>query len=170
MPFEKEMAQCMQWLKVFFNTQQLAKIATILSLCALGFEIVAFIILCKRRKNRKRKEREKAQRALQFSLPDQANAFLRAKLNSSLKPPEKEVEKRDYQKEDCVQLSFAQSLLNKLFSASVSFADRLAIEETARVFQVICLREEWTEKDLKTINDGCLFILKMSAKYALDTA
>lgn len=170
MPYEKEIEQFVQWIKSIFNSQLLAKIAVVLSLCALTFEIIAFIILCKRRKNRKRKEREKAQRALQFTLPDQENAFLRAKLNASLKPPVKEVEKRDFQKEDCVQLSFAQALLNKLFSARLSFADRLAIEETVRIFQVICLREQWTEKDLKTVNDGCLFILKMSAKYALETA
>ena len=144
-----------------------------LSIVALGLSFVVGIIgcvalclYCKNRRKKRRELRAEQGRKLLFTLPDKRNTFLRDRLRSALKEPNTGEELQTPQ-EDGVEFSYVESMLEKALSSPLSLADRFSLEETAKLLKCLSLREDWSEKDLKTMNDCCLNALKIMAKYAV---
>lgn len=119
--------------------------------------------------------REQIERRLQFTLPQKDNTFIRERLNTVLKVPQKDVDKENTleQLDDGIgatenfRLSHARTLLAKLREASLSTADRLETEEMSRLLAAYMKKSRLTADDLRAINDTFSGIVKLSAKYSV---
>ena len=144
-----------------------ALIAFVLAMLAFALQIIVFSIYIKRKRKERKKRRAERENRLCYTLPDKQNSFLRDRLNSVLKTPDLTTDLANPVEADGVCLDYTMEMIDKALNAPLSFADRLSIEETAKLFKVICMRMEWSEKDVKTMNDCCLSTLKILAKYAV---
>ncbi len=138
---------------------------TLSAFCFLCLAIIGILRIKKRRKI-KREERAKKARNLQFSLPEKDNEFVRERLFHVLKNDKKESDNTKY-KEENLQISYAQNLLEKLANAPLSFAERMETQDIANLLKITFSRGEWTAQELRVINDCFLSLLKISAKYAV---
>ena len=145
----------------------LAIVALCLSLVLLIAVLFALCVYCKNRRKKRRELRAEQGRKLLFTLPDKENTFLRDRLNSVLKPPNLEEDRLNPQLHDGVQFLHVEGMLEKAFALPLSLGDRFTLEETAKLLKCLSLREDWSEKDLKIMNDCCLNALKIMAKYAV---
>lgn len=133
--------------------------------CFLCLGIMIILRIIKREKLRK-EERAKKARTLQFSLPQKDNEFIRERLLHVLNNEKKDAEDTRYQEKD-LQITYAQTLLEKLVNAPLSAIERIETEETARLLKLTFSRGEWTAQELRMINDCFVTLLKTSAKYAV---
>ncbi len=119
--------------------------------------------------------REQIERRLQFTLPQKDNTFIRERLNTVLKAPQKDVERENALERvddgigatENFRLSHARTLLAKLREASLSAADRLEIEEMSSLLAAYMKKSRLTADDLRAINDTFSGIVKLSAKYSV---
>ncbi len=118
------------------------------------------------RKERKRKRVEQGKR-LQYALPDKENAYVRAKLQSTLReeiPPlasEIEADKVG------VRLRYARGTIAKIREAALSPVERLEVEEASKILAAYSYKERWSTEDIKSINELLGRLLKLSAKYEI---
>jgi hypothetical protein len=122
---------------------------------------LAIALGIKNRVIERRKKRAEIKRRLQFTLPDRENAFVRARLNTVLKPEEETGD------EPPLKLSYAGALLKKLKEMPLSPAERLQASEMENAFSLYLQKEGWTAGDLRAVNDLCSALIKLSAKYAV---
>ena len=154
------------WQGITENTVPLAAVFTcvsfILAFCVAMYFVHAMVAL-KKRKRREKLRRAEVERRLQYTLPQRDNAYIRARLQSSL-----QVETDDSEvKQVRVRLGYAWALLGKLRGAPLSIAERLQAEEMNKAFALYRRKESWTAEEVRGLNDLCAALLKLSAKYAV---
>ena len=116
--------------------------------------------------DKRKKERAKIERRLQFALPDKDNSFVRARLNTVLRLDERP----DFVMpalENDLSFSHARALLAKVREAPLSTAERLETEEIAKMVALYLQKKDFTAQDTRTLNEAFARILKLSAKYAV---
>lgn len=130
-----------------------------------------FVLVCVHVKDalKKRKiQRQKTERKLQFTLPDKENAFVRARLNTVLSvSDERDDEWQGEEEKEHFTLSHARRLLIKLKEKKLSLADGLEVEEIAQMLKLYLKKETLTIGDIRAVNDTFACLLKLSAKYAV---
>ncbi len=115
-------------------------------------------------KRRKREQKEARWRQQQFTLPEQENSFVRARLNTVLRVPE---ESETPILAGQVEFTYAKKLLEKVLMAELSTADRLQAQELGALFGVYCGKEKLQTYDMQAINEGFAKLLKLAAKYSV---
>ncbi|MBR2442446.1 MAG: hypothetical protein IKB20_05220 [Clostridia bacterium] len=130
-------------------------------LSGAAYLLLSIALGIKNRIIERKKKRAQIKRRLQFTLPDRENAFVRARLNTVLKPEE------DMGDEPPLKLSYASALLKKLKEMPLSPAERLQASEMENAFSLYVQKEGWTAGDLRAVNDLCSALIKLSAKYAV---
>lgn len=134
------------------------------SLILFGLVVVACVLWkCCRMARGLQKRSVMRKRRVEYALPSQENRYLRDRLNTALRVGENETEKKEY----AVCLSYARELLAKLKGAELTQAERVETQNLEDLFSLYFYKEEWSVKDLRTVNDGCARLLKLSAKYAV---
>ncbi len=133
----------------------------LLVFAGFAYLLLSGLLGIKRRVAERRAKRAELKRRLQFTLPDRENAFVRARLNTVLKPEE------EVGDEPPLKLAYASALLKKLKEAPLSPAERLQASEMENAFSLYVQKEGWTAGDLRAVNDLCAALIKLSAKHAV---
>lgn len=149
------------WWKEFWTAFAPCGKCVAIALCigAVCFSVCGLFALGKKIRARKRTRFEK-ERALQYTLPDRENEFVRARLQTVLCKEEETA---------CegVNLAYARELLAKLASAPVVTAERLELAEIGALFSLCVRKETLTASEVRMLGDAFGRLLKLSAKYAL---
>ncbi len=145
---------CLAMLCVLF----VGKVLKGIGRCALG---------ARNRLREKKKGREELGRRLQYALPDRENAYVRARLQSSLQeePSAPDIE-RDKGSVG-VRLGYTKKMLARVREATLSPVERLDVEEMAELVATYARMDRWSNGDIKAINEICARLLKLSAKYEI---
>ncbi len=126
---------------------------------ALSFWWIALRRMAAERKSRRKEEG----RRLKFVLPDRDNAYVRARLNTTLQTESKEF---DLDKESAgVRLEYAQKMLAKVREVGLSPIERLDVEEMSGLVALYTKKERWSGSDMRALNEVFARLLKLSAKY-----
>ncbi|MBQ8291363.1 MAG: hypothetical protein IJX88_02475 [Clostridia bacterium] len=149
------------WWNNFFKTFAPCGKCAAIALCigAVCFAVSGIITLARKIKARKY-ARAQTERALQFTLPDRDNAYVRERLNNALCL-------KDEETIEGLDLSYARALLTKVASAPLTKAESLEISEIAGLFELCLKKERFTASDVRLLSDAFGRILKLSAKYSL---
>ena len=146
----------------------LAVLIGMLFLCLLGYLSIAVCNVVQKIK-RRRVARSALERKVKYTLPDWENSYLRARLNTVLRP-ETEMEGEEWGEEtfvmeDRLRLTHARALLCKVREAALSPADRLQTEELGKTLSLYVKKGRFATGDLRLLNDTLSALLKLSAKY-----
>lgn len=149
------------WWKEFLSMVTPCGKCVAIALCigAFCFALCGIIALCKKLRGNRLARMEKA-RAMQYTLPERDNEFVRARLKTVLC-------KEDEEACEGVELSYARELLAKLGSVKLSVAERLEISELNALFALYMRKETLTASEVRMLGDAFGRLLKLSAKYAL---
>ena len=58
-------------------------------------------------------------------------------------------------------------MLGKVKAAPLTIAERLQTDEMMKVFTLYQGKEEWSVEEVRSLNELCAQLLKLSAKYAV---
>ena len=147
----------------------LQKVAAWVSLSLLlvfagGIYLLLFGVLSLRKAIFERKKsRAEIARAVQYTLPQRENGYIRERLNTSLHI----ADGQDCAKQAHARLGYARVLLGKVKAAPLSVAERLQTEEMSKTFALYRGKSLWTVEELRDLNDLCAALLKLSAKYSV---
>ena len=137
-------------------------------LCVYGgtaYLILRFILSVKRKIIARKAKREQVERELQFTLPDKDNSFVRARLNTVLKPQKTEdVETSEIQK---IEFAHAKALIEKLKACRLTTADGLKIQSLIETIGTCATSSTCTTSELNQLSEAFSTLLKLSAKYAI---
>jgi hypothetical protein len=134
----------------------------VLAFCA-GVWMTVAVVNAQKRKYHEGMERAEIVRRLQYTLPQKDNGYIRERLQNSLKIEDVEIERRKV----CVRLGYARALLGKVKAAPLTIAERMQADEMDGIFTLYRAKECWTVAELRSFNDVCAALLKLSAKYAV---
>ena len=132
--------------------------------------LLLFLALSARRAVLERRRlRAETERRIQYTLPERDNTFVRARLHTALRSDNafnaytggENTQKRS------VRLAYAKTLLSKAKEAPLTVAERLQIEEMEKILALYYDKKEWTAEELRSVNELCSSLLKISAKYAV---
>ena len=141
----------------------------ILLLCTGVLYLTLQLALMIRGNIQRRKEaRAEIARRIAYTLPERENTYVRSRLNTTLFLPEEELNAdmgASNGSQEPVKLDYARTLLNRLRESPLSGADRLQVEELGRMLSLYLLKENWTTKDARAVNELCATLLKLSGKY-----
>jgi hypothetical protein len=154
------------------GTSRLACVVTVSALTSFGglTYLLLFLTLSARRAVlARRRLRAEAERRIQYTLPERDNTFVRARLHTALRSDNafnaytggENTQKRS------VRLAYAKTLLSKAKEAPLTVAERLQIEEMEKILALYYDKKEWTAEELRSVNELCSSLLKISAKYAV---
>lgn len=116
------------------------------------------------RAEKRKRERAKIVRKLEYTLPDRENRYLRDRLHTALYYGRAEKEERA---ESVLHLEYVKKLLENVHNAPLAPAERLEAESMARLFHAYLDKNKWTSEDVRAVNDLFTRLLKLSAKYAV---
>ncbi len=134
----------------------------LLAISEIGNAIVGGIGKLKKAFRERKALSLKLRRSLQYTLPDNENSYVRARLNTALKPQEEE----GLEKEEVgVRLGYVKKLLSGVKEAALSPVERLDVEEMASAVVLYMQKQRWSGSDVKAINEIFARLLKLSAKY-----
>ena len=137
-------------------------------LCVYGgtaYVILRIILGVKRKIIERKAKREQIERSLQFTLPEKDNSFIRARLNTVLKPTKvKESERMEIGK---IEFSYAKALLEKLTDCRLSTADGLKAQSLMEIIGEYAVKPTCTTGELAKLSEAFSTLLKLSAKYAV---
>jgi hypothetical protein len=158
------------FLQELFKDETIFSFAVFLSLAlsVLSFVsliVCAFFYAAWKRKRKKARKAERARR-VEFALPEKDNSFIRERLFSVLQDPKNKIDPKQYTEEN-LQITYVQDLFVKLSTAPLSVAERLSVEDTAKLLKAVFSRGKWTAEELRIMNDCFSSLLKISAKYAV---
>ncbi len=115
------------------------------------------------RAKERRRAREIAARELRYTLPQKDNTFIRNRLNTVLS---EEGESTLYADLD-IRFAYANDLLAKLRSKTLSLTERLETEELAKVFALYAQKGACKGEDARLLGEAFSRVLKLAAKYEL---
>ena len=113
----------------------------------------------------RRKKRAKANREMEFTLPDRENTFIRARLSTVLNREFREGEGQE--EKLAIEFSQALKMLDKISFASLSTAERIEVGEMQRELRLFQAKESFSVKEVFSINEQFSRLLKLSAKYGV---
>lgn len=152
----------------------LPKTATQIVLPFLGVHggacyLLAYVIVeAKQRRALKKRQEQERLHAVQFTLPDRDNAFVRGRLQTALNGGSAQVQSAlEGEKPLAEHFSHAQKLLEKLKGEQLDFGDRRQAEDMQKMLDGYMQKESWTSEDVRAVNEAFNALLKLSAKYAL---
>lgn len=151
--------------------------------CGIVYVVLWSVLAWRARRRKRRAERERLARAVQFTLPEKENSFIRARLNTVLHVNERnenreiatpqflEREKEEGTGEETkateLPLSHAMKLLTKLRQAQTSAADKLSVAELLVLITSYKNKPALTAGELRTLNDAFSAVLKLAGKYSV---
>jgi hypothetical protein len=146
---------------------QLVKICVFLGCACLIFCCVLVGVLTAFYKKRKHSRFERAERELQFTLPDRENSYVRERLQGPLKSEEerKRAEVAVTMKEMDVRLEYVRRTISKLKALPLTPADRLAVNRISKTVTFYALKNALAPDETRRLNDCFASLLKMQAKY-----
>ena len=106
-------------------------------------------------------------RKVQYTLPEKDNSYVRARLNVALKsqPCEGSEGMHGETIKEKVRAEYIKQLLARLQDSPLTKAERLELQENAKLFSVYIQKTDWSAEDIRTINDIFSYLLKLAAKY-----
>lgn len=113
-------------------------------------------------KRRAKKGQKRENRQVEFTLPEERNTYVRARLHTALN-----TERADGEESRAVELAYARELLCRLKNAPLATAERLEIDELGRALAVYGEKKTWSAYDLRAVNDCLGRLLRLSAKYTV---
>ncbi len=161
-----------KYVELFDGNWQLATLATVFAcLLVLGigaflkiiYAIVGFFITIKRLFRQRKRQRAQEKRDLEFTLPERGNAYLRARLHTSLNPDFALF--NDEQEPPSARLGYAKKLLSCVQGAPLTPTERLEVEEMMGLLVAFTQKNGWTGTERKAVNDVLSKLIKLSAKY-----
>ncbi|MBR2320926.1 MAG: hypothetical protein IKA57_02180 [Clostridia bacterium] len=129
----------------------------------VGLWLLFALLSAYRRKGEEKRRRAEVERRLQYTLPQKDNEYIRERLQNGLKVEEMDVEMKKIH----VRLGYARVLLGKVKAAPLTIAERLQTDEMMKVFTLYQGKEEWSVEEVRSLNELCAQLLKLSAKYAV---
>lgn len=150
----------------FFGVQKTAAWVSLslLLVFAGGIYLLLFGVISLRKAIAERKKnRAEIARRVQYTLPQRENGYVRERLNTALHISDG----HDCAKQAHVRLGYARVLLGKVKAAPLTVAERLQTEEMDKTFALYRGKSLWTAEELRSLNDLCAALLKLSAKYAV---
>ena len=149
-----------------YTTEACALIGVFLTELSILFCAVLFLVRAVRKKRERKRQalEERIRRESFFTLPDRENEFLRERLQTGLKIPDKvkEVEKTEF------RLEYARTLLSRLKNTELTASDRLETESLSKLLTKYALDD--SAQNTRSVGDCLMKILKLAAKYAVDCA
>ena len=117
----------------------------------------------KMRKERKKRQREEADRRARFVLPDRDNTFVQERLHTALQslPIEPGEKKEEF------RFDYARKLLTKLKNAPLSVTERLQADDLEKTLGFFLQKERLQADEIRLISDAFAAVLKLAAKYAV---
>ncbi len=151
--------------------------------CGIVYLVLWSALAWRARRRKRRAERERLARAVQFTLPEKDNSFIRARLNTVLHVDERN-ENREIATPQSLEtgngegkgaetkatelpLSHAMKLLTKLRQAQTSAADKLSVAELLVLITSYKNKPALTAGELRTLNDAFSAVLKLAGKYSV---
>ena len=134
---------------------------------SVGIAIVAFgvvfvLILLVRRSRLRKRAREKYSRELEYTLPDRENSFIRERLLTAIRIPDRE---ETESVSEC-RFSHAKALLERISATSrATLSETNELREIAFLIEGCEQKERLTVSEIREINDAFGRLLKTSAKY-----
>ncbi|MBR4943589.1 MAG: hypothetical protein IKZ28_06110 [Clostridia bacterium] len=158
---------------VYGECSLLAGVVTLCFLLAFGgmvYLVLGGLLFARKRILERKRLRAEIARRVQFTLPERENVYVRTRLNTTLKMEENgmnaEGEKENTQKRSA-KLAYARTLLNKLKESPLTMAERLQTAEMEKIIAVYYDKGRWSAEELRSVNELCAALLKLSAKYAV---
>ncbi len=132
---------------------------------AVGGYYLLFFACCKgaKRVRAKRKEKERWNREVQFTLPQRDNTLVRDRLHSALREEEPPSEGEELQ----FRFAYATALLAKLRAQPLSVAERLETNELGKVLALYKEKERYLGEDIRLLGETFSRVLKLAAKYGV---
>ena len=127
-------------------------------MCISVVALVVLLVLSIKRKKR----RFSLERNIEFTLPDRENTYVRARLATVLNPNMANEEKEE---ELPITFEHAKALLNKIWFAPLSQAERLEMQSLENSLKKYAEQTRFNAKEVRNVNDVFLRLLKLSAKY-----
>ena len=134
-----------------------------------GMYMVIFVLFrIRERKKLRKKEKNIQFRALEYSLPDRENTYIRERLNSALQSDyDNKIYNESVDEEIQFRFTYARKILLKLKSARLSAMERLETEEMENMLSLYRKKESYSIEDVRMINESFGRILKLAAKYSV---
>lgn len=134
----------------------------------VGYLLLLALFSFKGRIQERRKRRKEIERSLKYTLPQRDNTFIRSRLNTALRDESDSVEMpTGAETIKPLKAAYIKGLVAKLKEKELSFAERLEMEDTARLFLLYLEKSRWTSEEQRKINDIFCYFLKLSAKYSV---
>ncbi len=134
---------------------------------AVGAYYLFFFACCRIAEEirRKRKEKEKWQREVQFALPQRDNTLVRDRLHSALREENEELCSKGEELQ--FRFAYATALLGKLRAQQLSVAERLETNELGKVLALYKQKERFVGEDIRLLGETFSRVLKLAAKYGV---
>ena len=147
-------------------------LACMLALCFLSAIFYAMLtcgLMIRAHILRRRKRRAEILRKVQYTLPDKDNSYIRTRLNTQLQPQTASFNKEEKEagNKETFRPEYAGKLLQKVQEAPLTKAERMEMEEVARLFSAYLKKSRWTVEDVRLMNDMFSYLVKISAKYSV---
>ena len=112
---------------------------------------------------------QKADRAVQFTLPDKENSFVRDRLKGPLKSEEGQKKQENFTplKDMDIRLDYTRKTITKLKASSLTPADRLEVNRISKTVTFFALKNALSPSETRSLNDCFSRLLKLCAKYAV---
>lgn len=149
-----------------YSVQGIGNFFFLFMVVAGGLYLLLCFALSIKKKVRARKKKRKELRKITYTLPEKDNGYVRDRLHTALQINEKECED-DPKTQIRLRLGYAKSLLEKLKSGTLTFVERAEVGELSRILSLYTEKEEWSRKEVQTVNDLFMRLLKLSAKYEI---
>ena len=136
--------------------------------CLILSSILLRIWVKKRREARIERYR-KADRAVQFTLPDKENSFVRERLKGALKSEDEQKGQESFTqlKDMDIRLDYTRKTITKLKASSLTPADRLEVNRISKTVTFFALKNALSPSETRSLNDCFSRLLKLCAKYAV---
>ncbi len=137
-----------------------------------GCLISAIILIgawLKKRRRARIERYQKSDRAVQFTLPDKENSFVRDRLKGTLKSEEERKKQENFTplKDLDIRLDYTRKTITKLKASPLTPADRLEVNRISKTVTFFALKNALSPSETRSLNDCFARLLKLCAKYAV---
>ena len=157
----------MDFLRLFFSYKRLAIACCFFAVLSLALGLMLCFFLLKRSKGERIKRRQRAQKDLQFTLPDKENTFIRERLNGTLSPEPTNAKGAVLLKDMDLKLDYTRKTITKLKASQLTPADRLEVNRISKTVTFFALKNALSPSETRSLNDCFARLLKLCAKYAV---
>ncbi|MBQ9714425.1 MAG: hypothetical protein IJV83_03795 [Clostridia bacterium] len=136
---------------------------------------VAAVLAIRTARERKRKRLYISAKKTACGLPPQGNEYVRSRLNTVLRKPEDEVgfsrvrESALYENRESVRLGYARRLIVQIKDAPLTQAEYLETQTLSQILTEYGMQGKWSAEELRKMNDVFSRLLKLAAKYSVET-